>query len=136
MPLTTADTLEILDLIARYNHAIDSDDGEAYADTYTDDGVFQYPRGSARGRRELAELAHEITTNMPGVRHWSSNWIIEGEGDAASMTCYALIKVTDEGKPRLVGSGIYTDTLRRVDGAWKFQRRDIAIDGWSWPHWP
>ena len=57
MPLTTADTLEILDLIARYNHAIDSDDGEAYADTYTDDGVFQYPRGSARGRRELAELA-------------------------------------------------------------------------------
>ena len=39
MPLSLADRVEILELLGRYAHAIDSGDGEAYAGCFTDDGV-------------------------------------------------------------------------------------------------
>lgn len=135
MALTAADKLEILDLIARYNHAVDSGDGPAYADTYTDDGVFQYPRGRAEGRQGLIDLVQAIADHIPGVRHWSGNWIIEGDGDHATMRCYLLNEVT-AGRPQIISTGIYHDTLQRVNGAWKFKQRTIKNENWSWEGWP
>ena len=133
--LTPADRLEILDLIARYNFAVDSGNGEAYADTYSEDGVFQYPRGRAEGRQGLIDLIKVIRENVPGRRHWSGNWIIEGDGDHASMRCYLINEVT-VGGPQIISTGIYYDTLQRVDGAWKFKQRIIKNENWTWKGWP
>ena len=35
MSLTAEDRMQMIELVARYNHAIDSRDGEAWADTFT-----------------------------------------------------------------------------------------------------
>ena len=43
MPLTAGDRMEMIELVARYNHAIDSRDAEAWADTFTEDGRFYAP---------------------------------------------------------------------------------------------
>jgi hypothetical protein len=52
--------------------------------------------------------------------------VIEGDGETATMTCY-LLALSVGGS--LVGStGIYSDRLRKVDGAWLFTERHIAID--------
>ena len=51
-PLSLADRLEIRELIARYNWAIDTRDGVAVADTFVPDGVFDGGR-VFRGREEL-----------------------------------------------------------------------------------
>ena len=135
MALTAADKLEILDLVARYNHAVDSGNGPAYADTYTDDGVFEYPRGRAEGRQGLIDLVQAIADHIPGVRHWSGNWVIEGDGDHATMRCYLLNEAT-AGRPQFISTGIYHDTLQRVNRAWKFTRRIIKNENWTWEGWP
>jgi len=143
VPLTAADTIEILDLIGRYCHAVDAGDGPAYADTYLPEGIFEMPVGLVEGRDALIEMVGVIQNAMPGVRHMSSNWVIEGDGDAATMRCYMQIKVHDPAsgerappQPKLVATGIYDDTLRRVDGAWKFASRKINVECWDWPDWP
>ena len=63
MPLTTADRLEILELLGRYAHAIDSGDGEAYADCFTDDGVIELRRaGLARPGAGRPQPSSRATT--------------------------------------------------------------------------
>ena len=45
--LTAADYREIQELYGKYAAALDSGDGEAYANTYTEDGVFRAISGFA-----------------------------------------------------------------------------------------
>ena len=47
-------------------------------------------------------------------RHWTNHWVIDGDGDSAAARCHAMI--VDRGS--VLGSGIYHDRLRKVDGSW------------------
>lgn len=126
MPLSTADRLAIVDLAARYNHAFDSQNSDAWADTFTADGVFESPGGRATGREEL----RAYNANREGAtdrRHWIDNVTIEGDGETAQLRCYLLlIDITQGGAP--VATGRYDDDLARVDGAWKFTHRRVSVD--------
>ena len=107
MPLAATDTLAILDLIDHYCHAVDTGDGPAYADTFLPNGTFEMPAGRVEGRDALIEMVGVIQAAMPGVRHLSTNWVIDGpkdgDPDSATMRCYMLIKAHDpqsDGKAR------------------------------------
>ena len=56
MALDPADTLEILQLAARYNHAIDYGDPEAWAGTFTADGTFNTATGRPARPRGPGEV--------------------------------------------------------------------------------
>lgn len=127
MPLTTADQLEILDLAARYSQATDHGDGEALAATFTEDGVFEGAGEPRKGRAAHIESAN--APRPPGLvmRHFISNPIIQGDGDAATMLVYVEVKnLGAEAKTLLVGR--YHDDLVRQNGAWKFARRFVEVD--------
>jgi ketosteroid isomerase-like protein len=128
MGLTTEDRLAILDLIARYNHAYDQGDGEAYADTWTEDGVFEGAR-TARGRAELQAMPQSSAERGWSVRHWTANPVIDGDGDEATMRLYLTVLRIDADGHRIDQTGIYTDRLRRVQGSWKFVHRHLTPDG-------
>ena len=51
--LTADDYVEIQQLYAQYAHALDLGDAQAWADTFTSDGVFS----DAKGREELVAFA-------------------------------------------------------------------------------
>lgn len=127
MPLTLEDRMEILDLAARYSHASDHGDGAALAETFTEDGIFEGAGEPRQGR-----AAHLAATNALGasglvIRHFTSNPVIEGDGDAATMLLYVEVKnLADPSTPMLVGR--YHDELRRVDGRWRFARRRVEVD--------
>ncbi len=127
MALTIEDRLEILDLAARYSHATDHGDGEALADTFTEDGVFE-----GAGEPRVGRAAHVAATNALAasgmvLRHFVSNPVIEGDGDRATMLLYVEVKnLAEPSMPMLVGR--YHDELRRVDGRWKFARRLVEVD--------
>lgn len=128
MPLTVEDRLDIQDLLARYNQAIDGGDGEAWAETFAPDGIFHSDRrGTHQGRETLAAFARERHADGGPRRHWTNNVVIEGDGDEATMRVYLLMLSVD-GAPELMGTARYEDQLRRIDGAWKFVRRDITTD--------
>lgn len=127
MPLTADDRVEIQMLGARYNHAIDFHDHETWADTFVADGCFISPQGRWDGREALIEFSHDSAARPPTRRHWTNNWVIDGDGDDATSSCYLnLVDVTNHGA--ILVTGIYRDRLRKVDGAWKFVERNVSID--------
>ena len=123
MALSTEDRLDILELVARYNHALDSGNGNAWADTFTADGVFETARGKTEGHDALVKFVDGFAANMPGARHWNNNHVIEGDGNKATHTCYLML--VRPGAEAMSGSR-YEDQLAKVDGKWKFIHRSVV----------
>ncbi len=124
MALDAADTLEILQLAARYNHAIDYGDPEAWAGTFTEDGVFNGGPQPVSGHEALAQFAAGFGVNMAGAQHWTNNHVVDGDGDEATHTCYLNLVQTKEGAKSIV-TGRYQDSLKKVDGQWRFTERNV-----------
>ena len=126
--LDAADRLEILELAARYNHAIDFGDGAAWADTFTEDGVFTGGGpGPVQGREALTAFVGDFSQNMAGARHWTNNHVIDGDGDSATHTCYLNLIQSKDGAKSVV-TARYQDELVKVGGAWKFATRTVVPD--------
>jgi hypothetical protein len=126
MPLSVDDRLEILELMNRYNHCADGGDGDGFADTFTDDALFEGSMSSARGREELVQV---IAGGGGLWKHWLNSPIIEGDGDRATAKVYLVrTGLNDDGAVELVASGTYHDTLARIEGEWKFTHRKVHPD--------
>jgi SnoaL-like domain len=130
------DRAEIEDLQARYMFALDWLDADAYASTFTEDGVLDWAFGVVEGRMAIHD---EIATKLPAlfaeagygasvkVRHLTSNLVLKIEGDRASARTY-WSEVANDGldqSMRVCGYGHYDDDLVRVKGRWLFKRRRI-----------
>lgn len=115
-----ADIIAIEQLAARYNYAIDGRDADAWAGTFVEDGVFA-AAGAVRGSEALRAFVRSRT----GVsRHYISNPAIEVHGDTATMRVYLELVRGRE----IALTGHYDDTLRRVDGEWRFVSRHVTVD--------
>ena len=124
MALSLEDRLDIQELAARYNTAIDGGDAEGWAATFTSDGTFESGGRTHQGTEALTAFAKGFAERMAGARHWNNNMIIEGDGDAASLRCYLLLVRGGQ----VVTSARYEDTLRKVDGQWRFASRRVVPD--------
>ncbi len=127
MALDTADIVEILQLAARYNHAIDYGDPEAWAGTFSEDGVFNGGPEPVTGHEALAQFAGGFETRMGGARHWTNNHVVDGDGDDATHSCYLNLIQTKDGGSSVI-TGRYDDKLRKVDGQWRFTERNVTPD--------
>jgi len=138
MSLNADDHMEIRQLLARYNWAVDFGDVEAWAATFTPDGVFEclgLPEGAPLGGRHEGTAALEAYAtkhyriNQGRARHWNWNLLIEGDGDRASMQCYLNAYSAGQGPTaEFRVTGIYRDTLRRTTDGWRFASRQVTID--------
>ena len=128
-----ADRLEIQELIARYNWAIDTRDGEGVADTFTPGGSFTMRDRHFQGREALVRFGSGANLGPPqphsGSQHWVTNVVLEGQGDNVSAKSY-LVRFHVEGNERGVANvGYYTDQLVKQDGCWLFESREFH----AWP---
>lgn len=127
------DREEIRELIAHYAHRVAR--GIPFADLFTDDGVWivRFP-GKApwevNGRKALEE------TFGPGSRKPGDqplpmlhNVLLKIDGDNAAGICSNELRKAENGRS-MIGSGYYDDKYRRVDGCWKFVRRDMTFIHW------
>jgi uncharacterized protein (TIGR02246 family) len=130
MALTTDDVVAIEQLVAKYNHAIDSGDGSTFASTFTEDGVLEAVGASTAGREALEKFANGFGGTPMTPRHVATNILVDGEGDKATLRAYIQMyaKVGDPPTSQLTISGRYEDELRRVDGRWLFTRRSFVAD--------
>lgn len=124
MALDAADVVEILQLAARYNHAIDYGDPEAWAGTFAEDGVFNGGPNPVSGHEDLAKFAGGF---MSGAQHWTNNHVVDGDGDSATHTCYLNLIKTDSGANSII-TGRYHDSLKKIDGQWRFAERNVTPD--------
>jgi hypothetical protein len=148
--LTALDYYEITQLINRYAYAIDTcaDDGYAYADLFTSDGVFidknseagfsQGGRMLARGREALAEL---IGGGSRGCRtklvwtdwsHLMLNHEITATPDGATGRIY-LVQLGMEGPGSVARHGGYEDVYVKTSGGWRIASR-THVRNKAWHH--
>ncbi len=129
MPLTPGDKIEIADLCSRYALAVDQNDIEAWLTTWTEDGEMDASFGSAKGAVQLRALEERAQGgSSKGKRHVVANLATEGDGNHATATSYLVIFERKK-SPAVVATAVYKDTLRKVDGRWKFARRELRTDG-------
>jgi len=132
-PLTVLDYLQIQQLAYRYGWALDSgaDNGFAYADLYTPDGIFtgtnQGPAGrSYQGRDKLAALARGGLRGPLYVSHYATNVVVEPtpDGSATGHTYVAIFKLGTDGKPSVIEhGGRYDDVYQKTADGWRFKHR-------------
>jgi ketosteroid isomerase-like protein len=118
----------IKQLVSRYNVAFDHMDVEGWIDCFTEDAYFNRSNAgrSYRGHDELRELINEFSETFKG-RHITTNFDITLDGDTATMSCY--LQLLDRDNNHSVAMfAVYADTLRKVDGAWKFSERLLEVD--------
>ena len=130
----TLDRLEIQELVARYNHAIDRGDTEGWVGCFSEDGAFDGVAGRLEGTAALRDFAEALTTapewaEFRPMRHWTTNFLIDLDGDAATMRAdHVLYRQTADGAVPLL-MAVYHDTLRREDGRWLFAERVVELQG-------
>jgi len=124
--LTTQDYIEIEQLYAKYNHALDSGDAVAWADTYTADGVF---RKTTVGRDALMKFVENFSKSSGGAfRHWVSNLTLVGTTEGADGSVYLTLWNMGVKPQAIVTTGIYIDKLVKTPAGWRFKTRDIKGD--------
>jgi uncharacterized protein (TIGR02246 family) len=129
MALSTADRLEIEQLYARYAHAFDGGDAEAFAAVFTADGRFT--SGAAEpivGREALAAFVRRRFAEAPGTSHHITNVLLEDapEGGASGRAYGLILGTATDGRLQFRNAGLYVDELVREDGAWRIRSRTYA----------
>jgi hypothetical protein len=137
------DRAEIEDLLSRYLFAMDYNDFDTYAETFTEDGTLEFAPGSVTGRDNIRAAAKGFKERVAGIymdvdgkpavlRHVLCHSTIRVEGDKAWHTGFWFECANDGPRnaagrltPTLGTFGIYEDELVRVDGRWLFSLRRI-----------
>jgi hypothetical protein len=133
LPITAADRVEILELLARYNRAADTDNMDALLACFLPDGEVSSPFGTARGHAGIEESRRKVAASsaaerLRGGQHWVNNVIVEdaGEDEATVSADHVLIKPTADGTGVITVVGAYDDRVRKVDGRWLFVSRTVS----------
>ena len=135
MDPSVEDTLQILQLYARYAHAIDRGDGDGWSHCYTADGIYWSSTfGECTGRANLREfaIAHHKRWVELGIqtRHWNNQVLLEGAGDQEIKgSLYVMLLGVRPGEdPRILLQTVYSDRLWREDGEWRLRERRSSAD--------
>ncbi|MBZ5608095.1 MAG: nuclear transport factor 2 family protein [Acidobacteriia bacterium] len=124
---TAEDYVEIQQLYARYNNAIDSGDAEGYAATFTPDGVFN----TFNGHDALVGFIHNWREKMGGAnrRHWNTNLLITPTPEGANGTVYLFLMDVGARPPTIGTAAKYEDQLVKTADGWRFKKRVTKADG-------
>jgi hypothetical protein len=125
--LTTADYVEIQQLYAKYNTAIDAGDGLAWAATFVPGGVFNT---NTVGHDALVQFVRDWREKRNGanLRHSNTNLVLTATPEGAKGTIYlALLNIGV--RPAVIQStGMYEDYLVRTPQGWRFKARTVRLD--------
>lgn len=128
-----ADREEIRDLIATYAHRVAH--GESIADLFTDDGVWtirRLPDEAVEVVSGMKELVEHFKASAPEAEHpmpMIHNFLIKIDGDKGTGLNSNELRISVEGKS-VIASGYYEDIYRKVNGHWRFARRDTTFFHW------
>jgi hypothetical protein len=130
--LTTADYIEIQQLVSRYPYGMDTGTGmgEMYADVFTPDGLFTAGTLRVEGREKLKAFAwgHRPGQGPLYVRNYSTNIEIEPAADGAKGRIFAVVlEIGEHGQPsKILNGGRYEDEYVRTKDGWRIKRREFV----------
>ena len=129
------DSRLIENLIYTYAERIDAGDLEAVAELFRHGAIAAPAEGSlVEGYEAVLAMYQRATriyedTGTPGTRHLTTNVIIEVEGESAeSRSCFTVVQAAPAFPLQAIISGRYRDTFQKVEGTWRFARREMTVD--------
>ena len=123
--LTTDDLVEIQQLYARYNWSLDSGDAEAYAATFTTDGVFN----NNNGHDAIVKFAQGFHAGLGShLKHWNTNLMITPSPGGANGQVYLVLVDYATKPPSIFTSATYADELVKTPQGWRFKKRQTKTD--------
>ena len=124
------DRLDILDLFARYAHAVDLCDWEMLREVFSDDveanytTVAQYTQNHAPILHGIDDIIHYFNTVMPhigpGLTHFMTNHLIKLDGDEANITSHNHVL-------NLAQGGVYHTHAKRTAKGWRLDRLRFEV---------
>lgn len=139
--VSVEDRLAVQELTARYAHYVDNGLGEAWASTFTPDGVLEYHGIPVCGHEELAAFASQDLGFYP--THFVGNSImVQVAPDlihARSMVVVAIRSkneapvvvhdMTIDAPTETLGVGVYDDEIVKTEQGWRFRFRRAGSTG-------
>ena len=134
------DRVQIEDLMWRYTRALDTNDADAYAATYTVDGQFSAGANTTKGRDALRKMVADLRQRAadaqakgerrPPMYHMTANERITfSDKDHARVEAYYITAFAAGGENaplRVAAVGRSVDDLVRVNGQWLIKMRNVA----------
>lgn len=120
---------EIRQRMSEYAFHNDNLDAENFAAVFAEDGIFEGPITSIRGRKEIEHWKKtnkvlQVNGARPEyVRHHIGTQHIVVTGETAKATTYWIV-LTDVG---LDHSGYYEDDFVRENGSWRIAHRRVRV---------
>lgn len=139
-PQEISDRLELIDLMVRYSHAVDTRAWDSFDDIFTPDATIDYtafggPRGTVP---EITAYLAETLAGFPAFQHLVSNPMLDIDGDTATgrTMCFNPMAVArpdgEKGGPRMFFCGLwYLDRFVRTADGWRIAERSEEK---SWTH--
>jgi hypothetical protein len=132
---TVIDRAEIEDLLQRYYNNFGKAEGESFSSFYADDALFVLGPKTYKGKDEIAGAYKAIgagPTN-PTTGRFSFNVLmtnpvitVHGATATAQLIFTEIVMDTATAPPRLLTQGREYDTLAKINGHWRFTKRQIA----------
>jgi uncharacterized protein (TIGR02246 family) len=134
------DRAEIEALMWKYVRALDTNDPDAYAAVYTEDGQFGAGANATKGRAALHKMVADMRAGReaaaakgekrPPMFHVISNSHIQFlDKDRVQYQAYWMTVFGANGQdtpPRVAAAGRELDELVRVNGKWLIKNRNVA----------
>lgn len=118
---------QIRQLYARFVDAAFRQDGEAYAQLFTEDGEWKLGGMHMRGKEEIGATFSKLLGYTQKVNIIVGLPILEIKADEAiaRVNCTEFTKMPDGSSA--MAYGIYHDKFARVDGQWLFRWRHFSL---------
>jgi hypothetical protein len=129
MTLSADDKIAIQELSNTHVKYLDAHEVDAWAGLWLPEGKFIATYGTFTCHDEIKEFirGHIAAGKEDGARHVLSNYVIEGDGDRA--TVYSLVvKIQVEKAPFIIATGVYNDVVVRTADGWRFESRQLDVD--------
>jgi hypothetical protein len=135
--ISAEEKMGVVNLIADYAFRVDSGDLDGYVNNFAPDGIFENPRGGHHGREAIRAAVGKLFENggagpTSHLRHIMGIPSIHGTNERVRSRTYVFIpgdRPSADGKLEVYTPlvGTYTDDIIKVNGEWKFERRNITM---------
>ena len=119
-------------LIARYAHAGDEYDAEAWVGCFSNEGIFEVHTGNVRmqfiGEKALSKFINAHIRLLPGTRHVQTNHITTVDKLRAKNHCTLVGFLSRPEKIYTFIAGSYETDLEKIGGEWKITHRIVHVD--------
>jgi ketosteroid isomerase-like protein len=133
--LSADDKIAITELLARASYAYDQRDLELLESGLCEDAVMSLCIaggdlvGPFEGRDNVMQLYRDAMASQNDVRrHVVSNYFFSTSEDVVEVTSNLTLFATEDGKTKLLSTGLYRDTVRQVDNQWRIATRHVDLD--------